>query len=343
MVVARVLTVEEAKPEAAIREFLAGLLESHAVDGLVVPGAGEGGAAFTIARDRASLRDYDPLTPRMHTNAAHDLPQALAQGQARLAAVLHPCETRTVVEMAKRGLIDRARLVILATDCGFAQAGPAPDDPQALDLVRRQALACASAGQAAPKEARLACRLCERPAADIESADVLLGWIGLDPDERLLLIADEESDERLGLAQLAQRSATEREAVDREMALWRMADRRKKAAGELLEEIGLSDGHPAVVAGYLSRCTLCGDCVEACMLASDDLRAALKQGKTVFVQALLTEAQRLASCSGCGFCQVSCPVDIPLCAIAYAVGHQVQSRMHYTPGRSVEDPLPWAS
>ena len=159
----------------------------------------------------------------------------------------------------------------------------------------------------------------------------------------LLVISEEETDEALGLEALTQRLATEREAVDREMALWRMTDRRKKAALALLEEFGLADAHPAVAAGYLSRCTLCGECIEACTLASDDLRAAMKQGKTVFIQALLSEAQRLASCSGCGFCQVSCPVDIPLCAIAYALGHQVQSRMHYVPGRSLEDPLPWAS
>lgn len=343
MYVARVIAVEGSQPQEVIRGFLGGLLDSGLADGVFIPATGEPFSGGRVATTREAMLPYDPLSPVMLANAARDLPHALGQRTGRLAVVLHPCETRTLIEMAKRGAIDRQRLLILGMDCGFAQAGPLPEDSQARDALSRQALACASAGLPAPAEARLACRLCERPAADVESADVLLGWIGLDPQEKLLVIADEEVDRAFGLEKLTGRCATEREAVDREMALWRMADRRKKSALELLEDLGLADGHPAVAAGYLSRCTLCGECLNACALASDDLRRAMQQGKTVFVQALLNEAQRLASCSGCGFCQVSCPEDIPLCAIAYAIGHQVQSRMHYTPGRSVEDPLPWVS
>lgn len=343
MYVARVLAVKNAEPQQEIRDLLGSLLERGMVQGVFLPQDSETPGAFCVVNQRPEIADFDPMSPAMMTNAAHELPFALNKCKGRLAVVLHPCEIRTVIELTKRGAIDRDRLLILGMDCAFAQAGPAPTEANAKEALRREALDCASAGMPAPAAARLACRLCERPAADVGSTDVLLGWIGLNPQEMLLVISEEETDEALGLEALTQRLATEREAVDREMALWRMTDRRKKAALALLEEFGLADAHPAVAAGYLSRCTLCGECIEACTLASDDLRAAMKQGKTVFIQALLSEAQRLASCSGCGFCQVSCPVDIPLCAIAYALGHQVQSRMHYVPGRSLEDPLPWAS
>lgn len=343
MYVARVLPVEESSPQQAILDVLGGLLEAGHVAGVWMPGCGANGGRPRVAHTRAELAGYDPLLPSMQSNAACGLPQALPRGTGRLAVALHPCESRTLIEMAKRGVVDRSQLLVLGMDCGFTVGEAPAQGEQQAQAMRAQALACASAGSPAPAHARMACRLCERPAADLESADVLLGWIGLDPMERLLLIADEEIDRALGLESLSQRCATEREAVDREMALWRMADRRKQAALDLLAELGLEDGHPAVAAGYLSRCTLCGECLDACALAGDDLRQAMLQGKAVFIQALLTEARRLASCSGCGFCQATCPEDIPLCAIAYAIGHQVQSRMHYTPGRSLEDPLPWAS
>jgi formate dehydrogenase subunit beta len=342
MYVARVIPVQESQPQQAILALLGGLLDAGHIAGVLMPSSGTEGGGLRLASTRDELAGYDPLSPKMLSNAACGLPQALVPSEKRVAIALHPCETRTLIEMAKRGAVERDRLLVLGMDCGFGTSGSTADGQQDPVALRVQSLACASAGLPAPAQARMACRLCERPAADLESADVLLGWIGLDPQEKLLLIADEAVDQALGLESLTQRSATEREAVDREMALWRMVDRRKKAALELLEELGLEDGHPAVAAGYLSRCTLCGECLEACALAGDDLRQAMQQGKTVFIQALLAEAQRMASCSGCGFCQANCPEGIPLCAIAYSIGHQIQSRMHYTPGRSLEDPLPWA-
>ena len=342
MYVARVLSVEEARPQQAIVDLLGGLLDRGQIGAVVMPGRGTPGGA-QLAHSRHELAGYDPLHPQMASNAACGLPQALPRNGGRVAIALHPCEARTLIEMVKRGAVERDRLLVLGMDCGFAESGHLDEGVQDAEAVRRESLACASAGLPAPTQARMACRLCERPSADLESADLLLGWIGLDPAEKLLLIADEEVDQALELESLTLRCATEREAVDREMALWRMTDRRKKAALELLQELGLEDGHPAVAAGYLSRCTLCGECLKACGLVSDDLRQAMQQGKAVFIQALLTEAQRLASCSGCGFCQATCPEDIPLCAIAHAIGRQVQSRMHYTPGRSLEDPLPWVS
>ncbi len=343
MYVARVMKVEDSQPQQAILSLLAGLLNAGHVAGVLIPAADGQGYGLRLARTRDEFGDYDPLSPRMFANAACRIPQALPSGEKPVAIALHPCETRTLIEMAKRGAVDRARLLVLGMDCGFASGGTPREEPIGTDALRAQALACASAGLPAPAEARMACRLCERPAADLEGADLLLGWIGLDPYEKVLVIADEAGDQALALESLTQRCATEREAVDREMALWRMADRRKQAATELLKELGLEDGHPTVAAGYLSRCTLCGECLRACALAGDDLREAMKQGKPAFIQALLNEAQRLASCSGCGFCQANCPEHIPLCAIAHALGQQVQSRMHYTPGRSLSDPLPWVS
>ena len=116
--------------------------------------------------------------------------------------------------------------------------------------------------------------------------------------ERLLVLADEAKDARWNLQALTDRPATERETVDREVTLWRLTERRKEAAEAKLESLGLIDAYPGVISGYMNKCTLCGECIDACPQWSEELRAALAGGKDAFVQALLSASQRLASLFG---------------------------------------------
>jgi formate dehydrogenase subunit beta len=50
-----------------------------------------------------------------------------------------------------------------------------------------------------------------------------------------------------------------------------------------------------------------------------------------------------ASCIGCGMCESSCPRGIPLSTIFQAVAEEVQKKLEYVPGRSVEDAIPLAT
>jgi ferredoxin len=190
---------------------------------------------------------------------------------------------------------------------------------------------------------RLACQLCDRPAPDYRAADVLVGLVGVDTDEKILILADEATDARLGLDRLTDRPATERETVDREVTVWRLSERKREAAQRKLEALGLADAYPGVIMGYMQKCTLCGDCLDACPQWSDELRGALSKGREAFVAALVNESVRLASCSGCGMCQAHCPEGVPISAIIRSLSLQIQRRMHYAAGRDVKEPLPWVS
>ena len=245
------------------------------------------------------------------------------------------------------GKLDLAKLILVGVDClstydpdywrrGNELHAGSPD------WLVDEALALARTGQVRTDGYRLACELCDRPSADYRAADVLVGLVGVANQETILILADETRDARWRLQALTDRQATERETVDREVTLWRLGERRKEAAAARLESLGLADAYPGVIMGYMRKCTLCGECIDACPQWSEELRAAVGRGKEAFLQALLNATQRLASCSGCGMCQVHCPEGIPLSAIQRALSQQIQQRMHYIAGRDVHEPLPWS-
>lgn len=349
MLIGRVLEVKDGRPTAALNAFLNALLESGVAERLFVPvELAEGGEArFQPISNPADLSRAEPLQPVMLENAAIALKQAMTlESHASFAAVLRPCEVRAVIEMAKRDQFDLNRLVIIGLDCASTYSldyyremrASHPDDPR---WLMGEALRLAQAGRIEPENYRLACQLCDRPAADYAAADILIGLIGVDSSKQILVLANEREDVRFKLHKFTVREATEREMVEREVTMGHLVTRRQQSAGRKLDELGLSDGHMGVIMGYMSKCTLCGNCVEACPVCSEDLRDAFLQGKQAFISAFVNQSTRMVSCSNCGMCHTHCPEDIPLCAISYVLGRQIQTRMHYIPGRSASESLPW--
>ena len=351
MLISRVLEVQNEDTVAAVRRFLGKLLEEGVAERVFAPvdlAAGQEPLSQVVP-DRNAIDSVNPLLPLMMENAAEALRQAMElEPRANFAAVLRPCEVRAVIELAKRGRFDLNRLVIVGLDClatydaDFYHEVNAnhPDDPY---WLMHESLRFAQKGQITPYRYRIACQLCERPAADYQAVDIMLGVIGVNAREKVLVLADERSDVRFKLHKITDRKASEREAVEREVTLWRLSERRKEAAARKLAEMGLTDANMGVIMGYMSKCTLCGNCVDACPLCTDELNEAFKQGKEAFITAFVNQAERLVSCAACGMCQVHCPEDIPLSAINRVLSQQIQTRMSYVPGRDVSEPRPWAS
>jgi formate dehydrogenase subunit beta len=350
MLMSRVLEVGAAGPVAALQTFLAGLMHASGTSRLLAPVTIQPGVVSpVVVLQDAGLAQVNPLLPLMHANGAAALRLALQDAPGEpMVAVLRPCEVRATIELAKQGKLDLRNLILVGVDC-LSTYEPAywargnELHPGCPDWLVGEALKLAQTGQVRTEGYRLACELCDRPSADYRAADILVGLVGVANQEHLLILADEAKDGRWGLEALTERPATERETVDREVTLWRLAERREEAAAARLESLGLADAYPGVIMGYMNKCTLCGECIDACPQWSEELRAALGRGKEAFIQTLLNATQRLASCSGCGMCQVHCGEGIPLSAIQRALSQQIQKRMHYVAGRDVHDPLPWTS
>lgn len=351
MLISRVFEVRDSDTVGAIRRFLERLLDQKIVDLLVAPVDISHGQAShpQVIADQRELNIVNPLLPIMLDNSASVLREALLHSpDARLAAVLRPCEVRTVVELAKRQEIDTHRVVIIGVDCLATfdadyyrdVIANHPDDPY---WLMHEALRFARIGQIAPDRYRAACQLCDRPAADYDAADILLGLIGGKPSQQILLLAKAETDTRLGLHRIADRRGTETDIVRRELAIWRLSERRKWLTDHKLECWNLQTPKmEATIGTLLQRCSLCGECISACPLGNGVLRCAIQQGRDAFINAYTHQESRMISCVGCGMCQTHCPENIPLSAINTALSHRAQTSLGYVPGRSLSEQLPEA-
>lgn len=351
MLMSRVFEVRDGDTVGAIRRFLAKLLDEKIVDVLVVPvdvAQGQESHPRVIAV-RSELNTVNPLLPIMLDNSESVLREALlSRPDAHFAAVLRPCEVRTVIELAKRQEVDRRRVVIIGVDClatfdaEYYRDVNAnhPDDPY---WLMHEALRFARVGQIAPDRYRTACQLCDRPAADYDAADILLGLIGGKPSQQILLLAKEEIDTRLGLHRVADRRGTEPDVVRRELAIWRLSERRKWLIDHKLERWNLQAPRmEATIECFMQQCSLCGECIAACPFGNGVLRSALQQGRDAFINAYTHQESRLISCAGCGMCQTHCPENIPLSAINTALSHRTQISLGYVPGRDLSEQMPEA-
>lgn len=349
MIVSRVIDVQKGDPVGAVRGFLRVLLDNRIVDCVFAPMdlAAEVGPQPQKLSDADALETINPLLPLMLDNAAIALKTAMAQESCTVfGAMLRPCEVRALIEMAKRGEVDLNHVVIVGVDCLATYDEDFYHDvsahhPDAPHWLMNESLRFARQGQITPYRYRLACQMCVRPAADHTAADVLLGVVGVDAFSKILVLADESNDVRLKLHKVTDRPATEREVAEREVALWRLTERRNETAERKLAELGLTDTDTDVILALLNECTLCGACMDACPICDRKMREALEEGCDSFFMAIVENNRRLASCDGCGMCQTHCSGGIPLAAINRALSRRVQTQLDYVPGRDVTEIPPW--
>ncbi len=351
MIVGRVIEVQGSDPVGAVRVFLKALLDNRIVDIILAPieMTAESAPRHQVISGAEMLGTINPLLPLMAENAALALASRIAEEpRATFGAVLHPCEVCALIEMAKRGAVDMNRVVVISPDCPAtfderfyrSVSASRPDDPH---WLMNGALRFARMGEIAPYRYRTACQMCSRPAADTPAAAILLGVFGVDAFEKILVLADEADDARLKLHKVTDRQATEREIAEREIALWRLSSLRAEAAARKLGELGLAETGADAITALLGQCTLCGACLDVCPICDQDLREALDKGRDSFFEAIVVHNQRLASCDGCGMCELHCLEGIPLAAINRALSRQVQAQLNYVPGRDVNERPPWMS
>lgn len=343
MNVNRIIQVSEANTLGAVQEFMAAFLHHNLVDALFVPQtAADSTVSAALVSNPDAIKRSNPFAPVMVANAAKQVAEAtMKQPNRHIGAVLRPCEIRALVELAKRGRANLVNLTVVGIDClgTFAPldyvhklltAGGAIEMTiQCMQVAEEGEIAC---------QTRTACQMCERPAP--RGADVTLGFIGVDATRELLVIAaDESADARLKLSDMTRREATEREVVKREATLTNIIAKHNAFMDKELSKLEMSFGGLAGVLTALATCTECRACVQACPLYDGEL----DDTSLSLVGQLSAAAKWLVSCSGCGMCEESCPNNVPLSVVARALSRPLRAKFGYTPGRSVEEKLPWAT
>ena len=365
MNVNRIIQVHHADPPGALREFLAAWWSALGWQALLAPmESADRSGVTTRPIDRPDqLAGVNPFAPIMLSNAATIVdPFVRDHAGQRVAVMLRPCELRALIELRKRRrvpAVDEAikdhTLTIIGVDC----VATYPVDEYARriqeygsEAVTHDALMYAGDDAYSPYDLRDVCKVCDWPAP--RGADAAIGVIGVAPEEYLIVGArDEATDDRLRLGAVTAGLATDDQAARRELAVDELIEKRAAARaqqlGSMPANISASENITdfARLLGWISHCTLCGDCLDACPLYNGELAGllgvgGLRRNNHAPLADFIGVARWLTSCSGCGMCEAACEQGIPLGMMASALSHSIRGGLHHYAAGDPDRPLPWA-
>lgn len=351
------IPVENQDILATLRGFLKRLLETEAVEAVLVPMETPSGAVTpALVADPVLLDAADPLAPVLGLNAARAVgPVTVREPRGRIAAVLRPCEYRALIELVKLQQASLEDLVTVVVDCPGTYTISDYQKMRANGGVDRSSLLSGMrTGDLAPQSGyafRDACQMCENFAA--VAGDVRIELFGADLSAGIPVVLADELAGRLGL-EAAPEDGRRAEVVDQ--VTRSRIQTRDAVFAEIrgrLEKEG--------VEGVFAACVRCHNCMTACpicycktclfkspVMEHEPIQyMAWAQRKGAYrlpADTMLFHLTRLnhmvLSCIGCGLCTDACPADLPVGRVFRTVGQQVQAVFEYAPGRSVEEPLP---
>jgi formate dehydrogenase (coenzyme F420) beta subunit len=364
MKVNTILRPEEGSVLKATGAFFKKLFNQKVIDYLLVPKhIGKGRSLTqTLVKNTDALDDVNPFSPVMAANSGTIVAQLSNNRRGKIGVIMKPCEIRALVELVKLDQAKLDNLFVIGVDCAgtfevedysaFIGEADWEAPEKELNLIARM-YARKSEDDPLPMELRSSCKICN--AFTPHMGDVTLRLIGM--EEGVLVTLDSELAKKLGLEeaevpwshQSAVEDLTQSRTYKRERVFEEFRDKMKS----------INDFADAV-----ATCTRCYACQTACPVCyckvcffrtetfnpeSDRfLKWADKEGSVRMPsEILLYHLTRLnhmaASCVGCGMCESSCARGIPLATIFMAIGDEVQRKLEYEPGTSVDDELPVAT
>lgn len=371
MNVNRILQIQEEDAVKTFRCFMATWWEHVKLDAMFAPveQPDQTAVSLRVLTDPGELELVNPFAPIMLINSAAAVESFMNDHPGkRLAAIMRPCELRTLVELQKRhkvfshfkasnGSDINDHMTIIGVDCPGTYSVEEYSRrvvSQGMDGLTREALSFNAENGTMPGNGighlRPACDLCDRPAP--LGADIVIGSLGVAKRGYLLAItSDEETDQRLHLPETTDAIATEEQVIQREFAIGAVVNqralRRKEISGNggsTHQEI-LGEKNIISLLGLFANCTLCADCLDACPLYNGELEGMLginraHQGGRPLLPELVGVSRWLVSCSGCGMCQEACEHSTTLAQLISIISHRLRGELHYTAGDPLQ-PLPW--
>jgi formate dehydrogenase subunit beta len=332
--IVRVLDVQDRGAVAAVQDLLWQLMDQDAVQALLVPLQAHPleAPAPTLIKNRERLNKANPLAPVMTLNSAKIVGMLLAQESGkRLAAVMRPCEARSLVELAGQKKIDLTDLVIVSIDCLGSHVEDDYEQRAALwgdDAPTRESLRWSRRGQIAPYRFRQACQMCEQPFFD--QADISVGLFGQNVGEEILVFIESSLSEQIGFKHSAWvQPALEGDLGERRRIIDKLVTQRHATRQRLLRDIRSKVSELADLLAMLSSCTLCAECQGACPLtelSGFDIDNYEENTPDYLAARLLDMAHRSESCVGCGMCEAACHLGLPLMLVTQMMAEQAQVR-----------------
>jgi formate dehydrogenase subunit beta len=358
------IDVKEQNPLTGLHLFFKTLLENGEISALMVPQhlPMKNTVMPTLVTDPEKLNGTDPLAPVFPVNAAKVVSKLTRKPiGGQVAVVLRPCEIRAFIELVKlkQGRMDEVLLV--GMDCYGAYGNVdyprfAGDETTEASLRFYQNVISGKGTAFEDFDISPACKACEYPVPD--NADLLIGLVGVDTNDHLLVKANTERGEEV-LGKLSLSAGQEPEG--RAQAVEALISERVAYRDKMFDETRDATADIEKLTAYLANCVNCYNCRVACPVCyckecvfvtdvfdhepSQYLRWAKRKGiikmptDTVFYH-LTRLAHMSTACIGCGQCTNACPNNIPVMEIFRTVAYDTQKAFDYQAGRSVEDEPP---
>lgn len=356
-----IVKVENRNLEQTLRQIYAWWLREKKVSALLVPAVSSTGVLGpAIISTPERVADTAPLLPAMAVNSASivaDIAPNPVDQEIKVVLILRPCELRAVVELVKLKQVSLDNLVLVGVDCpGTYRASDfakiSQGDPNFNNrFVRNQD------GYLNEERFRSACQNCEFPTPLV--SDLTLGFLGIDPEEELIVIANTEKGE--ALLEGLEVKTVEGPPASRERFLKKFCQAREEKAAQRIAEFDKIGLGPKNLMRYFARCLNCHNCMQVCPVCycrecffesevlvrelDEQVRLSKHKGITRMpVGTILFHLTRMnhmmTSCVQCGICEDSCPVQIGLSVLFKKVSRVAQEEFGYLSGRSLEEPLP---
>ena len=342
-------------PLTKVHDFISQVWLEYGLDGMLVTmnGGNEAHATPRYINDITFIENINPFKPLMEINASRLIPDLLDNyPNARIGALLRPCEMRALTEMTKHASFNLAHLLTISVDClGTLPADeyqwrlerleknlPADEmsSPEITDVLAHEALKFARQGGIIPYRYRSACQVCTSPAA--RQAHINIHILGLPVRQQMLVsVGDPKIAEAIHLEKLTDGIADKDLITQHERILSKMCERHQRTMDRVNE--GLGSLLPVDVDAVIRQLESCGDCqkcMDVCPICSVDRPDRSADGHYNRSGVM----RWLVSCAGCGMCEQSCPNHLPISAIFANIRQQLAQQWEYIPGRSLNDPLP---
>jgi len=297
-------------PVRRFQQFLNGLYKTAGLGALLVPLRvnGETGIEPRIIEDARLLASADPFTPLMLLNSARLLlDYQHSHSQARVGAVMRPCELRAAATLHERDILDLDQVLAIGIDClgtfdseDLTWTGsPQPLAEEVLQFARQ--------GGINPYRYRPACQMCIDPMPS--NADITVDLLGLPARTEVLIGSNDETADLCQLSKLTDGPAPSeliaQHARIREQVLARRDRTRHRLSEVLNGELAMDVDS---LTTHLIECETCQTCFEVCPIYEYIMpaRTALTREEVV---------EWLMACSGCGMCEAACSDHLPLARI----------------------------
>ncbi len=310
-------------PLGAVRGVLQSLWKAANLEYMLLPLNGNSDITGpSIVTTPEEIQFCNPFTPLMPVNAAELVPDLVRAGK-KAAAVLRPCEMRTLIAMFKYDRLQSDNLLTISFDC----LGTLPADEFEWRAKRKgsskglaqEALQFARQGGIVPYRYRAACQICQSPEAI--DADINIGVLGL-PVRQYLLIRVKDAALAKSLRPEGAIHQNDEIFNQHQRVIARLAERSQETRERIFT--GLGEMLPADIDSLvepLQGCDECRTCLDVCPICTSEFPRRDAAGEYIHEDVI----EWLVVCSGCGMCEQSCPKHLPLTIIFGHIRNQLEA------------------